>query len=259
MNKATIDGIIFDMDGVLIDVRKSCRLTVLNTVNYFSSFTKERRKATKSEVNAIKSIPGFNNDWDASVVLINLLKKGIDEKMFWKFAKPLSKKEKQTEKYKRIREIWQTFYLGSDNFEKSEKKKAPFLNKNPYRFQEKLIVKKKTLVDLKKMFRNFAIATSRPREEAIFALNQFGLSNFFEEQCLIALEDVTREKPDPEPLLKAKNTMSSRYPLYIGDTINDVIAAQKARIPCVFVGRDRLGDCQIKSVNDILSVLNDFN
>ena len=45
--------------------------------------------------------------------------------------------------------------------------------------------------------------------------------------------------------------IKSKQPIYIGDTINDVIAAKKAGMKSVFVGND-LGDYQIKNVNNLL-------
>ncbi|MBI2593404.1 histidinol-phosphate transaminase [Candidatus Daviesbacteria bacterium] len=249
------DGIIFDMDGVLIDVTKSCRIATLKTVNYYFSKNDSKLKATRSQINKIKSIPGFNNDWDASFVLIDLLNKKINENEFDRFAKPLSAKIKKSIMYKAIRAIWQTFYLGSDEFEKSEDEKAPFINKHPLRFQEKLLVKKELLDDLVKKYGRLGIATSRPRQEAIFAIKQFALDKYFEEKYLVALEDANKEKPNPEPLIEAKKRLGLSSPVYVGDTINDCLAAKNASMPSIYVGKENLGDFQVFEINQIGKVL----
>lgn len=249
------DGIIFDMDGVLIDVTKSCRLATLKTINYYFNKKGSAVKVTKSQVNKIKSIPGFNNDWDASFLIKDLLDKKINENEFDKFAKPLSAKDKQSTIYKEIRAIWQTFYLGSDAFERSEGKKAPFVNKRPLRLQEKLLIKRELLDELVKKYGQLAIATSRPRQEAIFAIKQFELNKYFEEKYLVAQEDAGREKPNPKPLIEAKKRRGLNSPVYIGDTINDCLAAKSASIPSIYIGKENLGDYQILDVNQLEGIL----
>ena len=71
--------------------------------------------------------------------------------------------------------------------------------------------------------------TSRPREEALFALEKF-YSGLFDPSCVIALEDCKKEKPNPEPLLLAKKILKCKNPVYVGDTINDQLAAKEAGV-----------------------------
>ncbi len=75
-----MDILIFDMDGVLVDVSKSYRRTIRQTVQiYLESclgFQKRDRKGwiTDEEISLFKSAGGFNNDWDlTSGVLLYLL------------------------------------------------------------------------------------------------------------------------------------------------------------------------------------------
>jgi phosphoglycolate phosphatase-like HAD superfamily hydrolase len=44
-------------------------------------------------------------------------------------------------------------------------------------------------------------------------------------------------------------------PIYVGDTINDVIAAKSAGMKCIFVGKQNLGDIQLSNVNQLQEVL----
>lgn len=60
------DGLIFDMDGIIVDVSRSYREAIRQTAGYFL-----KRNVLMSEVNAIKNKIGMNNDWDATYVLIN--------------------------------------------------------------------------------------------------------------------------------------------------------------------------------------------
>lgn len=71
--------LIFDMDGVLIDVSRSYRETIQRTVYIYLErclgFERvKRRLVTKEEIALFKSIGGFNNDWDlTSGLLLYLL------------------------------------------------------------------------------------------------------------------------------------------------------------------------------------------
>ncbi len=49
--------------------------------------------------------------------------------------------------------------------------------------------------------------------------------------------------------------MQVEKPIYVGDTISDMIAAKKAKMPSVFIGNSCLGDFQIINVNKLLEVL----
>ena len=74
-----MDVLIFDMDGVLIDVSRSYRKTIQRTIQIYLEtclgFTGSRGSwATNEEISLFKSVGGFNNDWDlTSGVLLYLL------------------------------------------------------------------------------------------------------------------------------------------------------------------------------------------
>src|SRR3972149_314933 len=74
-----MDIIIFDMDGVLIDVSRSYRRTIQRTIQIYLEtclgFPKNRRSwIINEEISLFKSVGGFNNDWDlTSGLLLYLL------------------------------------------------------------------------------------------------------------------------------------------------------------------------------------------
>ena len=74
-----MDILIFDMDGVLIDVSKSYRKTIQQTIHIYleTCFGIRKNKnwrVTDEEVSLFKSVGGFNNDWDlTSGLLLYLL------------------------------------------------------------------------------------------------------------------------------------------------------------------------------------------
>jgi len=100
------------------------------------------------------------------------------------------------------------------------------------------------------------VATSRPRFEALFALKNLGITpSFIDESNVIAQEDAPREKPFPDPLLAAQKRLQSNSPVYVGDSVNDLLAARKAVIPCIFVGTNKEADYLIPVTNQIKNIL----
>jgi HAD superfamily hydrolase (TIGR01548 family) len=78
-NLKKMDILIFDMDGVLIDVSRSYRETIQRTVKIYLEtclgFKKGKTEpVTKEDISLFKSAGGFNNDWDlTSGILLFLL------------------------------------------------------------------------------------------------------------------------------------------------------------------------------------------
>ena len=70
-----LDLLLFDMDGVLIDVSRSYRKTIQKTIHlYLTTCLGHRREkdqpALDEAVSLFKSAGGFNNDWDLTVGLL---------------------------------------------------------------------------------------------------------------------------------------------------------------------------------------------
>jgi len=70
-----IDLLIFDMDGVLVDVSRSYRKAIQKTVRIYFETCLGLNKGhgnlvTQEEISLFKSIGGFNNDWDLTSALI---------------------------------------------------------------------------------------------------------------------------------------------------------------------------------------------
>ena len=60
-----MDLLIFDMDGVLVDVTDSYRETICATVKYFSGV-----EVTKAQIQDWKNQGGWNDDWRLSQHMI---------------------------------------------------------------------------------------------------------------------------------------------------------------------------------------------
>jgi HAD superfamily hydrolase (TIGR01548 family) len=62
------DIIVFDVDGVLVDVQGSFHATVLETVRFFT-----RKRVTRAELHRWKNKSGFNDDWKLSTAWVQSL------------------------------------------------------------------------------------------------------------------------------------------------------------------------------------------
>jgi len=217
-SNTVIDGIIFDIDGVLVDVTNSYREAIKQTAQAITGTV-----FTNRDVQEIKKLPNSNNDWDVTYALII----GI---------KDLKSINRTCEQYKNVKDKFQELYFGG------------------LRDQEEILISKETLTKLKRRGYKLGIVTSRPREEALYVLKQF-IPKFFSENYIIAQEDCENEKPNPGPLLLAKERMGAKSILYIGDTINDRLAAKAAIMRYISVVKDPESDSVISNVNKILEVL----
>lgn len=240
-SKSLFDAIIFDMDGVLIDVTTSYRLAIEKTANLILGGNEINQK----DVSLIKKIPGFNNDWDTSMALIKLIKDGVPRSK-WQVAAPkLLPIVRNGEEYMEVYNCFQTFYLGS---------------RDQLNFQEGLINTEKRIISIKLLAKlsslgiKMAIATGRPRSEAFTAIKLAGIAKYFNARNVIGLEDVANEKPAPDSLLLARSKVSATRPIYIGDTDNDRLAAKAAEMVFYKISID--GEKKsFKDVNECLRVL----
>lgn len=252
--KGKFDAIIFDMDGVLVTnssyclaIKKTVERTLLSSLGI-------KIKVNDQDIYALKKITGFNNDWDVSFALIGLLGQKTTAEKFGERVKKITGNVRETNNYKYIKEIFQAFYLGERIY------RFVYKNNPPFKFRPGLIERENLLIEIKllrKLSGNFqlGIATSRPRYEALFTANNLQVApQFIKEEFIVAKEDALKEKPDPAPLVEAVKRIKAKNPIYIGDTINDVIAAQKAGMPCIFIGNKKLGDYQFTNVNQIQEI-----
>jgi histidinol-phosphate aminotransferase len=182
--------IVFDMDGVLIDVGESYRLAVKKTYEYLSG--KELQLETIQEA---KNLGGLNNDWDLTEYLLNQSGVEMDKRI--------------------IIDKFQEFYFGEN---------GEGLIQN-----EQLLICKNILKSLAKDHQ-LSVFTGRPKKEAIFSLEHFGIKHLFSE--IITMDDLDDDlqKPNPYGLFMIMSKLKPKNTFYLGDTIDDMQAAMGAKI-----------------------------
>jgi HAD superfamily phosphatase len=184
--------VILDMDGVLVDVRPSYHRTILETVNHFTG-----RRVSHEEIGQFKARPGFNDDWKLTHTWIRQLGGRAT--------------------FREVTAHFQRLYLGT-NFQ-------------GYIRRERWLADRRRLRRLARLA-DLAIFTGRPRAEALFTLERFGVKERFGR--LVGLEDGPT-KPNPEGLLRLADGRSHASVLYVGDTVDDALAAHRARVPFLAV------------------------
>ena len=211
--KPPYDGLIFDMDGVLIDVSRSYLQAIRQTASYFL-----QEPVTDDMVARIKKRVDMNNDWDATYALIH------DSSLA----------------FSTVKDYFQQLYLGDENETGLMK-------------LEQLLIPRTKLILLRSQYGKMGIATGRPREEALAAIQQHGLEGVFD--VVVALEDCPRAKPAPDPIQLVINQLQLTDTVYIGDSPGDVSAASAAGIPCLYVGALDIGTKRFETPLEVCDFL----
>jgi pyrophosphatase PpaX len=91
------------------------------------------------------------------------------------------------------------------------------------------------LADLDARGYRLGVVTSKMQQFARRGMRIFDLEKYFD--VAVFHDDVTRHKPDPEPLLEAARRAGAdpRAAIYIGDSIHDVVAGRAAGMTTVAV------------------------
>jgi HAD superfamily hydrolase (TIGR01548 family) len=250
-----VDTIIFDIDGVLINVKNSFRKVIISTVNfYFSNFLGWEGKGELlklEDTELFKLAGGFNCDWNLTYACI-IFYLAMAEKLKIKNIKILSelrnklpeftKNIKETggglenakkialsslsETQKRkilkladfntIKEIFQEFYAGDKL--KEVYGISPKYIKNSKRFykREKILIN----LSLPENFK-YGIITGRTSGEVKLALEALGWKDFNRKNIICQDDGIV--KTNPLSLVRISKRLKSKSGIYVGDTVDDLI------------------------------------
>jgi HAD superfamily hydrolase (TIGR01549 family) len=258
-NLISADGIIFDCDGVLIDITKSYDLTIINTVKYvlenFFQITDDIKIDSKI-IDGFKSSGGFNDEVDLtyasiiSLVTAKKLQKNQHEFIFDVISNADSSGILSVEKYldklvdisniknklsypgirdeNPLYKIFDQMFYGPELYSKLFKHKSQF--SEPGLIENDIVVVNDLLVGkLQKRFTSkFSIVSGRGKESIRHSLKE--LLDKFNLKNSAFLEDEPRElaKPNPESLIRSIKGMKCNHCIYVGDSMEDFIMAKKA-------------------------------
>ncbi len=276
MQVEVADVIVFDMDGVLIDVHQSYPVVISKAVDHFlheRGFSGEDVAVTPEETQYFKAAGGFNSDWTLAqgVALIYLVKAYLAETRsigtLRQFAPDLATVARAVGQYgggmeglraalvhlvdegalttieaewdrERITRLAQEFYAGDQ---------APvvFGVSNDTIRGAGLMLTETPLIDrdtlLNAPFR-YGLYTGRNRGEVETAFQLAGLGGVFQEEALVT-ENAGVRKPDPAGLFHIQRVLKPRLMIYAGDNLDDWQTAARYEAerqlddpPCLFCG-----------------------
>lgn len=182
--------LIFDVDGVLVDVRGTYWRTALETVRQLSG-----RRVTYAELHRWKAKPGYNDDWRMTADWVTSL------------GTPTT--------YEAARAAFNNFYWGS------ESRPGNVLN-------EKLLITPRQIEKWAGRY-ELNLFTGRNRREFTFTFEKWPAARHF--RTVVTMDDVTKIKPHPEGLHKILAGRDPGAALYLGDNIDDALAAREAGVP----------------------------
>ena len=253
-----IDAVIFDCDGVLIDITKSYDLAIIRTTQYvLKNFAKidDTIDVDFKIIDGFKSTGGFNDEVDLayaailSLVAAKKLKKNPAVFIFDVIAKADSSGIESVEKYveslsdvseiKKILsfpgphdqnllyQIFDQLFYGPELYKKLFKNSSKFFEPGLIE-QDNVILNHPLIEKLQRKFDSkIAMVTGRGKESVRYSLKEmlekFDMGNSF------FLEDESRElaKPNPKALLDSIRGMKSTLSLYVGDSMEDFIMAKR--------------------------------
>ncbi len=203
--------VIFDVDGVLIDVSKSYHYSILDTVEHFAE-----KKANKEELLDIKFSFNINNDWDASLAGILFVKSGLSLEDFKQIFKPFSQSLEDIYRFSKEKNIPLPEYNQLVEF--FEKRYAK------HREKEEMIFPHDVLERVSKKADVLGVITGRPFEDLNYSFKLFDLYKYFD--YIITEDDIPEpdlRKPSSYPLRLFFEKISYEEPVfYIGDTKADL-------------------------------------
>ena len=184
------ESLIFDVDGVLVDVRGTYWRSALDTVRHLTG-----KRVTYAELHKWKAKPGNNDDWAMVSSWVTAL------------GKPMN--------YEEARDAFSKFYCGTPG--------RPGNVKN-----EKHIVSPAQIERWAKRY-ELNLFTGRTRQEFAYTFAQWPATKKF--RIVVTMDDVENIKPNPEGLHKILGKRDPATALYLGDNIDDALAARDARVP----------------------------
>jgi len=192
-----LKALLFDMDGVLVDVSRSYRRAIEETVLHFTG-----RRIQSTTVQRYKNLGGFDDDWKLTHAIIT------DSGMEISLA--------------RIVEEFQRRYRGE--------------NWDGFIAEEPPLIKTRTLDRLTHDGRVLGVVTGRPEGEARWTLDRLGWKRYFP-LLVAQEKHERRGKPDPFPIQHALGILNAAglnmkpdLAAYLGDSLDDMQAARAAGV-----------------------------
>ena len=260
-NDVIIDSLIFDCDGVLIDITRSYDQTIITTTKYVLETLANITDPIDIDfkiIDGFKSTGGFNDEVDLtyaailSIVAAKKLKKNQTEFIFTVIKNSDSTGIKSVENFLEdqvdiskiinqlsypsshkeniLYQIFDQLFYGPELYLKLFKTISKFsepglIENDDVIFNDHLSEKLQ-----QKFGKQISMVTGRGKESVSYSLKN--LLEKFDLKNSVFLEDESRDlaKPNPQALVNSITGMNSTSCLYVGDSMEDFLMAKKATI-----------------------------
>jgi HAD superfamily hydrolase (TIGR01548 family) len=236
-----VDGVVLDIDGVLVDVVDSYRRAIVETVEYLYG-----NSIPRSAVQLFKNAGGFNNDWELTdaVALFVIARERAAEFDIEGYTDAIAAagggvagaKQVILERCdnahsvldawepEAIRSVFQQLYLGTDLYRKLETG-SPEIECPGFIHDEEILISDSTVDYLVSTYQ-VGVFTGRPDGEAALALDRVGLEVC--ERHRITMDSTPPGKPAPDGLVLLGDRLGVQSIVYVGDTLDDMKTAVNA-------------------------------
>jgi phosphoglycolate phosphatase-like HAD superfamily hydrolase len=267
------DCALFDIDGVLVDIRKSYNAAIKKTVEYMlKSITGRsfRGLVTDQVILKFRASGGFNNDTDTTyaITLAMLVRPPKNVAQGRKFLMQVAGSADDTGylsverflasygiekwkkllnypasvKYSMLARVFDELFYGPELFRKQDHMEPKYwAGSRPLIKYDRLDVCTKTMKKLNEMFGGqLAIVSGRSWLAAEYSLKP--VMKYFNLGACVFLEDEKREyaKPNPYAIKHAMEVMGAKSAVYSGDSAEDLMMARRAEreagVKIAFVG-----------------------
>jgi HAD superfamily phosphatase len=254
------DCALFDVDGVLVDIRKSYNSAIKKTAEFMLSRLSGRSFrgiVTDRIILRFRQTGGFNNDTDTTYAItlamlssppkntadgrkfLFTVAENADETGIASVEKFLAnhdlEKWKDTLTYpahvkeSMLARVFDEFFYGPELFRRQNHLEPRYWKGRPLIKNDIQAVTASTMRQLYKAFDGrLAMVTGRSRLAAEYSLRS--LMRYFDLEASVFLEDERREyaKPNTYAIKKAMETMGAKSAVYAGDSAEDLLMARRA-------------------------------
>lgn len=252
----TIDAVLFDIDGVLLDVSQSFRAAICDTLQHYAVHHLELKSnyplLTPEETEFFKFAGGFNDDWDltnAAVMLIAAKMTKTDARDTQSIHEVAPTWREYTDSIKRagggraraegvilemltpnqrrdfaravnpklVTQLFQEFYAGDDACRELYGFEPQYVHGEGYYKRETVLINPELLPAKLK----YGVVTGRSVAETRLAMSQTKLGHKIPESAWIT-PHIGPKKPDGRTLLAAREALDFKNALYLGDIMDDL-------------------------------------
>jgi phosphoglycolate phosphatase-like HAD superfamily hydrolase len=267
------DCALFDIDGVLVDIRRSYNATIKKTVEYMlRSITGRsfRGLVTDQIILKFRASGGFNNDTDTTyaITLAMLASPQKNVAQGRKFLMKVAENADETgclsvekflagygiEGWKKqlnypapvkdsiLARVFDELFYGPELFRKQHHLEPKYwTGGRSFIKNDRIDVSARTMKKLNEMFNgNLAIVSGRSWLAAEYSLKP--VMKYFNLDASVFLEDERREyaKPNPYAIKHAMEVMNAKSAVYAGDSTEDLLMARRAEkeagVKIAFIG-----------------------